>query len=398
MRPTYHGYGEIRLAITHEEKLQPAVFVKAGPSLFIGLKEYPRIMRDYYSEGPSNMIDLRSDTITQPTPGMRRAMAEARVGDDVFGDDPTARLLEKRTADLLGKEEGLFMPSGTMANQVAIRTHTQPGDEIVVEANAHIYYYEAGGPAALSGVSCRCLPGERGVFAAAHLKSIIRPMDVHFAPTRLVCVENTHNRGGGSVWPLEMIDEVAAAARDHQLKLHMDGARLWNASVASGISEAEYAKNFDSLSVCFSKGLGAPMGSVLVGSRDFIARAKRFRKQFGGGMRQVGIMAAAALYALDHHRKRLADDHANARLLAESISGIPGLEVNLNSVQTNMVLIKTVSQPAEKVARIFESLGLRMLAVGPHTLRAVTHLHILPEDIVNAVHQMQRSMDKLIRD
>lgn len=352
-------------------------------------------MRDYQTAGSPDIIDLRSDTITQPTPGMRRAMAEALVGDDVFGDDPTVQLLEKRTAGLLGKDEALFLPSGTMANQVALRTHTQPGDEMVVEANAHIYYYEAGGPAALSGIICRYVPGERGIFTAAQLKSVLRPSDVHFAPTRLVCVENTHNRGGGSIWPLQAIQELAEVARNHQLKMHLDGARLWNAAIATGISEAEFARHFDSVSVCFSKGLGAPVGSVLAGDRDFIARARRFRKQFGGGMRQAGILAAAALYSLDHHRKRLIEDHALARLLAEGVSEIPGLKIELDSVQTNLVFFTTESQAAPHVARALNNEGVRVLVVGPQTLRAVTHLHLLREDMAKAVDRIRRVMEAL---
>ena len=254
----------------------------------------------------SRAIDLRSDTITKPTPAMREAMAAADVGDDVFGEDPTVRELEAETAALLGKEAALFTVSGTMANQLAVRSHTEPGDEILVEANAHLYYYEGGGPAALSGVSCRCLQGQRGVFNSADVESALRPSDPHFPRSRLVCIENTHNRGGGKIWPLERIQEVAAAARLHGLQLHLDGARLWNAAAATGIAERQWAAPFDTVSVCFSKGLGAPVGSALAGSAALLARARRFRKMFGGGMRQAGIIAAGALFALRHHRARLA--------------------------------------------------------------------------------------------
>ena len=248
----------------------------------------------------TRLVDLRSDTITQPTPAMRQAMTEAIVGDDVFGDDPTVRALEEATADLLGKEAALFVPSGTMANQLAIRCHTQPGDEILLDGNAHIYWYEAGGSAALSGVICRVLPGKRGIFSGEDVRVALRPLDVHFPPTRLLCAENTHNRGGGSIWPIEQLRQVCQIAQEAGLQTHLDGARLWNASIATGIAESEYTKGFDSVSVCFSKGLGAPIGSVLAGSQTFVARARRFRKQFGGGMRQVGIMAAGALYGLKH--------------------------------------------------------------------------------------------------
>ena len=285
----------------------------------------------------SRAIDLRSDTITKPTPAMREAMAAAEVGDDVFGEDPTVRKLETETAALLGKEEALFTVSGTMANQLAIRSHTEPGDEILVEANAHLYYYEGGGPAALSGVSCRCLQGERGVFNGTEVESALRPSDPHFPRTRLVCIENTHNRGGGKIWPLGQIEDVADVARRHGLQLHLDGARLWNAAVATGIAERQWAAPFDTVSVCFSKGLGAPVGSALAGSKALLARARRFRKMFGGGMRQAGIIAAGALFALQNHRARLAEDHANAKALAEGISRCKGFEIAPGEVETNMV-------------------------------------------------------------
>jgi threonine aldolase len=259
-------------------------------------------------------IDLRSDTITVPTPAMREAMAAAEVGDDMFGEDPTVAKLEARVAELLGKEAAMFAPSGTMVNQLALRAHTEPGDEVILDGNAHIYYYEGGAPAALAGVMCRCLPGVRGIFTAADLEAVLRPADQHFAPTRLVCLENTHNRGGGKIWPQELVREIGTLTRERGIRLHLDGARLWNAAVARGISERELAAEFDSVAVCFSKGLGAPVGSALCGSREFIQRARRFRKMFGGGMRQAGIIAAGALHALEHHRGRLAEDHANARV------------------------------------------------------------------------------------
>ena len=294
-------------------------------------------------------IDFRSDTITKPTDGMRRAMAEAVVGDDVFGDDPTVNELERATAELLYKPAAVFMPSGTMTNQVALRAHTEPGDEVLIEAEAHMYYYEAGGPAALSGVMCRLLAGRRGIFSADEMRAALRPENLHYPRTKLVCVENTHNRGGGSVWPIEQVAEVAAAAREAGLKLHMDGARLWNASAATGVSEADYAKHFDSVSVCFSKGLGAPVGSALVGDEEFIARARRFRKMFGGGMRQAGIIAAGALYALQNHRERLAEDHANARKLAEALAEMDGIELDPADVETNIVMFRVTSMPAAEL-------------------------------------------------
>jgi threonine aldolase len=330
-------------------------------------------------------IDLRSDTVTQPTPAMRRAIAEAEVGDDVFGDDPTVLRLEERVAGILGKEAALLVPSGTMANQLAVRVHTQPGDEVLVEAQAHLYYYEAGAPAALSGVMCRCLPGQRGVFTAADIEAALRPADAHFPPTRLVCVENTHNRGGGKVWPFERLREVAACARRHGLALHLDGARLWNASVASGVPERDYAAWFDTVSVCFSKGLGAPVGSALAGPRDLIERARRFRKMFGGGMRQAGILAAGALFALEHHRARLAEDHAHARRLAEALAGLPGAAIDPASVETNLVYFRVTQRPAAEAVAALEAGGVRLLASGPDTLRAVPNLNVSAADFARAL-------------
>lgn len=337
-------------------------------------------------------IDLRSDTITQPTPAMRAAMADAEVGDDVFGDDPTVKRLEVHVAEMLGKEAALFAPSGTMANQLAVRAHTESGDEILIDANAHIYYYEAGGPAALSGVSCRCLNGVRGIFTAADVEAALRPPDQHFPPTKLVCLENTHNRGGGTIWPLERIREVADIARRQGLAMHLDGARLWNASVATGIAERDYAEHFDSVSVCFSKGLGAPIGSALCGSRDFIQRARRFRKMFGGGMRQVGILAAGALYALEHQRSRLADDHANARALAQGLARLPGIELDPATVQTNIVFFNVKAVHAKELVQRLDLAGVRMLALGPNSIRAVTNLNVTAEAIPKAVEIVDRFM------
>lgn len=337
-------------------------------------------------------IDLRSDTITQPTLAMRAAMAQAEVGDDVFGDDPTVQRLEARVAEVLGKEAAVFVPSGTMANQLAVRTHTEPGDEILVEANAHIYFYEAGGPAALAGVMCRCLPGVRGIFTAADVEAALRPLDQHFPVTKLVCLENTHNRGGGSIWPLERIKEVAAVARQHGLRLHLDGARLWNASAATGISEREYAAHFDSVSVCFSKGLGAPIGSALCGSSVFIQRARRFRKMLGGGMRQAGIIAAGALLALEQHRARLAEDHANARALAQGLASLPGIQLDPATVQTNIVLMRVTGAPVAALVRRLNEAGVRVLATGPDTIRAVTNLMVTREDISVAVEAFSAAL------
>ncbi len=341
-------------------------------------------------------IDLRSDTITQPTPAMREAMASAEVGDDVFGDDPTVQRLEARVAEFLGKEATVYVPSGTMANQLAIRAHTEPGDEILVEADAHLNFYECGGPAALSGVMCRCLRGTRGIFTAADVEAALRPPDQHFPTTRLVCLENTHNRGGGSVWPLARMQEVAAAARQHRLRLHLDGARLWNASIASGVSERAYAALFDSVSVCFSKGLGAPVGSALVGPREFIQRARRFRKMFGGGMRQAGVIAAGALFALEHHRARLAEDHANAQALAAGLTRLPRVQLDPAAVETNIILFKVNVASATALVQELDRQGVRVLATGPGTIRAVTNLMVSPADISVALETFARVLSQAV--
>jgi len=343
----------------------------------------------------SEMIDLRSDTITKPTPAMRRAMAEAEVGDDVLGDDPTVIALEKRTAGILGKQAAVYMPSGTMTNQVAIRAHSEPGDEMLCDDNTHTYFYECGGPAALSGVMMRLLPGVRGIFTAADVMAALRPPSVHFPPTKLVFVENTHKRGGGSIWPIERITEVTKAAREARLRTHLDGARLWNAAVATGISEAKYARHFDSVSVCFSKGLGAPVGSALAGSAEFIARARRFRKMFGGGMRQAGIIAAGALHALEHHRDRLAEDHANAKKLAESLAEMPGVELDPATVETNIVIFRVTKSPAAEVIERLKAEGVLVLATGPDSIRAVTSLMITGEDVDQAVAAAKRVLKGL---
>ena len=336
------------------------------------------------------MIDLRSDTVTRPTPGMRAAMASAEVGDDVLGDDPTVIALERRVAEILGKESAVYMASGTMTNEVAVRSHTEAGDEILLEAHAHIYYYEAGGPAALSGVSCRLIDGRRGVFTGDDLRAVLRPADLHHPRRRLVCVENTNNSGGGKVWPMAALADVESAARDAGLKTHLDGARIWNAAVASGVAEREIAAHFDSVSVCFSKGLGAPIGSALAGDAAFIDRARRFRKLFGGGWRQAGIIAAGALYALEHHRERMAEDHANARALAEGIADAAGIDLDPETVETNIVLFDVTTMAASELMARLAAAGVGVLALGPQTVRAVTHLDVSSEDIEKAIGVFER--------
>ena len=326
-------------------------------------------------------IDLRSDTVTKPSAAMREAIACAEVGDDVYGEDPTVNRLQELAAERVGKEASLFVPSGTMANQAAIRAHTQPGDALVAGRGAHLYLYEAGAAAALSGVQ-PVLVGEDGFFDANDLRAAIAPRDDHFATTRLVCVENTHNQSGGRVFPLEQQVEIAATARASGLRLHLDGARLFNAAVASGRDAAELAAPFDSVSFCLSKGLGAPVGSLVCGSQEFVRRVHRFRKMFGGGMRQAGILAAAGIHALEHGVKRLADDHRNARRLAEGLSRIPGVRV-LREPETNMVLFG-VADPVRFSDEI-RARGVLINPVGPASLRAVTHLDISSADIEEAL-------------
>ena len=341
------------------------------------------------------MIDLRSDTVTQPTAAMRAAIANAPVGDDVMGDDPTVNQLEAEVAALLGKEAAVYMPSGTMTNQVALRLHTEPGDEVILEAEAHIYYYEGGGPAALSGVSCRLIPGRQGIFTAADLRQVLRPIDQHFPRTRLVCLENTHNRSGGRIVPLSEIEAIGQVCREHDLKLHLDGARFWNACIATGISEADYARPFDSISVCFSKGLGAPVGSALVGSATAMQRARRFRKMLGGGMRQAGMIAAGALYAMQHHRARLQEDHENAKRLAEGLTQIAGIVIDPADVQTNLVLFQTPDLVAQLVATQLQQHGVGLFAVGPHSLRAVTNLMVSAAQIEQALEIIRKTMAEI---
>lgn len=341
------------------------------------------------------MIDLRSDTVTRPTPAMHRAMAEAEVGDDVLGDDPTVKALEARVAEHLGKESAVFMPSGTMANQVAIRAHTESGDEILCHVDSHCYCLEAGAPAALSGCLVRLLHGRRGIFSPATLAAELHPpgeVENHLCTQKLVLVENTHNRGGGSIWPIEQVAAVELTAREAGLKMHLDGARLWNASVATGTPERRYAKHFDSVSVCFSKGLGAPVGSALVGSADFIRRARRFRKQFGGGLRQSGILAAAALHAMDHHRDRLAEDHANARRLAGALSELGDVEVDLDSVETNMVYFRPKTVPADVLRQRLAACDVWVLATAADRIRTVTHLDVSAADIDRAAGEIARAV------
>jgi len=340
-------------------------------------------------------IDLRSDTVTKPSAEMRRVMAEAEVGDDVLGDDPTVMRLQEYTAGLLGKEAGLYFPSGTMCNQAAIRTLTRRGDEVFLHAQAHIMFYEQGAASALSQVQLRVFDSPDGTLDLEKMEEYVHTdADVHHAPTRLVCLENTHNHCGGVVLPTEHIREVREFCGRHDLKLHLDGARLGNAAAASGVSLAEYGALFDTVSICLSKGLGAPVGSVLVGNAETIRLAQRARKIYGGGMRQAGIIAAAGIYALEHNLERLADDHTRARVLANGLAALPGLDVDLSKVQTNMVFAGTRESgvpAAELMDRLAEQ-GVLALDEAPWSIRFVTHLDLDDADIEQAIGAVERAL------
>ncbi len=337
-------------------------------------------------------VDLRSDTVTQPCCAMRQAMASAEVGDDVIDRDPTVERLQEYVAELLGKEAAIFMPSGTMTNQIALRLHCQPGDEFLCESECHIVQYEQGAYAQLSGLAASMVTGTCGVLQLEQLRGKIRPLDDHTVRTKLVCIENTHNRGGGTVQPIEVVEAICDWAHSHQLNTHLDGARLMNAVVASGISAARFASRFDSVSLCLSKGLGAPVGSLLVGTKAFIQRAKRARKLFGGGMRQSGILAAAGLYALQHNIDRLAEDHLHAQLLGEAVSQIPHVQIFTPRIETNIVLFRidpklgTADELEARAAR--EGLGL--MPFGEHLVRLVTHLNVTRHQVDRAIEILRR--------
>ena len=339
-----------------------------------------------------NRVDLRSDTVTQPTDEMRAVMSTAQVGDDVFGEDSTVIELEERMASLLGKEAGLFVPSGTMSNAIAIRCHTQPGDEIITEEKSHIYVYEGGGYAALSGCSVALVSSDLGIMDVSDVESKIRKSahgKSHYPNGTLVCMENTANRGGGTCYTQEQIDDIAQMAISKDCAVHMDGARLFNAIIASWLEPTRVVRDCDTISICISKGLGAPVGGVLVGSKKVIEQAHRWRKMFGGGMRQAGILAAAGLYALDHHIERLAEDHFRARQLAEGLVGTTGIDLNINSVQTNMVYIKT-EDLADNIVKLLAAELIDVLAIGTHLIRMVTHLHIDDEGIERTVNAFKK--------
>ncbi len=324
----------------------------------------------------TDIVDLRSDTVTRPTPAMLEAMMRAEVGDDVLGDDPTVIALQNKVADLLGKEAGLFVPSGTMANQIAVRAHTEAGDEIILEADGHTFLFETGALAGVCGVQARLLPGKRGLLTADQIENGIRGSDYHLPPTKLIILENTHNQGGGTIQPLSLVKEIRGVALKHGIAMHMDGARLWNACIASGKSPKEHASQFESVSVCLSKGLGAPVGSCIAGTKAFIARARRFRKMFGGGMRQSGILAAAGIYALDHHYERLKEDHENAKYFARELSRIKNVRIDVNEVETNLVYFGIEGRSPKWVEEQLHERGVWLFAERPNEVRVVTHLDV----------------------
>ncbi len=336
-------------------------------------------MREY----PSDRVDVRSDTVTQPTSGMRKVMESAKVGDDVLGDDPTVIELQNRVAKMFGKEAALFVASGTMSNAIALKTHTSPGDEIVCDKTAHIYKYEGGGYAALCGASISLVEGKGGIMTATQVQSAIRKAEgsgSHYPDCTLICVENTSNLGGGACYTQEALDEIAAVAKANDCATHIDGARIFNASIATGVGVARMCRDYDSVSICFSKGLGAPVGSVLVGSQKFIEKAHRWRKMFGGGWRQAGVLAAAALYALDHHVERLSEDHARARHVAEEINKMDNFSVDLEAVESNLVYVNYAGSAKELVEKL-RVRGIDMFDLPYNRVRIAIHLHITDEDV-----------------
>ena len=332
-------------------------------------------------------IDLRSDTVTKPSTAMREAMMKAEVGDDVYAEDPTVNRLQNLIAEMFGKEASLFVPSGTMGNEVCIKVHTQPGDEIIVEQDSHIFIYETAAPSLLAGVQVMPIPGRSGNMTVEQVKNAIRPKEYYLPPTKLICIENTHGRSAGSIIPLDEIKRIRNLSLNENIKMHLDGARLWNASVASGVSLKEYALYFDSLSVCFSKGLGAPIGSIIIGSEEFIQRARVYRKIFGGGMRQAGILAAAALYALDNNIDRLEEDHNKAYYFATELNQLKQIGINLNEIQTNMVIadVGPSKKNQQEVLNLLKINGVLLTPERSTSIRAVMHLDVSMDQVKDAV-------------
>ena len=334
-------------------------------------------------------IDLRSDTLTTPTEAMRRAMASAEVGDDVYGEDPTVRRLEERAAEVLGKESALYTPTGTMANQIALLVHCRHGDEVIVGEGAHVFFYEGGAGGAFAGVQF-LEAGRGGLFTADEMEACVKPAAYYLARTKLVAIENTHNRAGGRVFPQRDVEAIAERARARGMGVHLDGARIWNASVATKRTPAALAAPADTVSACFSKGLGAPVGSVFAGTREHVDLARRYRRMLGGGMRQAGVIAAGALHALEHHFERLAEDHENARVLARGIAATNGLSCDVETVETNIVAFEVEAGSADAFVARAESAGVLLHSIGPSRIRAVTHLGIERADVERAVEILHR--------
>jgi len=345
------------------------------------------------------VIDLRSDTATQPSAGMRQAIAGALVGDEQRREDPTVNALEERAAALLGQEAAIFLPTATMANQIALKVLSQPGDEVLAEALAHILRYESGGPAFHSGLMVKRIPGRRGLFGPEDVEAAVTvPTMPHLAPTRVLSVENTSNGGGGSVWPIDLVQEVCAEGRRHTLALHLDGSRLLNAAVATGIPAADYGREFDTVTLCLSKGLGCPLGALLAGSGELMLRARRLKHLFGGAMRQAGMVASAGVYALDNHVERLAEDHANARRLAQGLA-TAGLPVDPSEVETNFVLLDAAVlglTPEECATRLAAEGVLLSPAARLGCLRAVTHLDVSADEIERAIDGARRALAPML--
>ncbi|MBM7584059.1 threonine aldolase [Bacillus pakistanensis] len=337
------------------------------------------------------MIDLRSDTVTKPTEEMRRALYEAEVGDDVYGEDPTVTKLEKLAANILGKEEALFVTSGTQGNQIAVLTHTQPGNEILLEAESHIFYYESGAVAAFAGVQTRTIIGEKGVMNPKSIEEFIRGEDQHFPETGLICLENTHNRAGGAVIPVQNMKEIYAVAKENEIPLHVDGARLFNAAASINTDVTEFTQYCDTVQICLSKGLGAPVGSIIAGSSEFINSARKWRKRLGGGLRQVGVLAAPGIIALTKMRNRLAEDHLNAQVLASGLTDIPKIKV-VNDVDTNIVVIdvKELRVSSDEFVKKLKENDILGVSFGPTLVRFTTHYDVTEEDIIKTIETIRQ--------
>ncbi|MGP4076326.1 low-specificity L-threonine aldolase [Halobacillus sp. K22] len=339
------------------------------------------------------MIDLRSDTVTKPTRAMREVAFKAEVGDDVYEEDPTVKKLENRAAEITGKEAALFVTSGTQGNQISVLTHCSPGDEVLMEASAHLFLYEGASMSALAGVQPRTLQGKRGAMNPHDVKAAIRPDDIHFPETGLICLENSHNKAGGAILPLENMQEIYQMAQESGIPVHLDGARIFNASVAAGVSIKEYAEQTTTIQFCLSKGLGAPVGSMIAGSEDFIRKARKWRKRLGGGLRQVGMIAAPGLVALNEMVERLAEDHEHAQQLAEGLGNIKGLEIE-NNVDTNIILVNVEGRgkTSHEFLEELKSKGVLAVPFGPHTVRFVTHYDVSRENIDHVIERVNQCL------